>query len=45
MTTDNPGIISWLKTTAILFSFQYGIDPKVHKSEEDYKALAVEGTI
>ena len=30
---------------AIQFSFQYCIDPKDHKSWEDYKAIAVEGAI
>ena len=25
------------------FSFNYCIDPKDHKSEEEYKAIAVEG--
>ena len=28
---------------AMLFSFEYNIDPKDHKSEEKYKAIAVEG--
>ena len=27
------------------FSFKYCIDPKDHKSEEEYKAIAVEGAI
>ena len=28
---------------AMQFSFEYCIDPKDHKSEEEYKAIAVEG--
>ena len=27
------------------FSFEYGIDPTVYKTEEYYKAIAVEGAI
>ena len=27
------------------FSFEYCIDPKSHKSEEEIKAIAVEGTM
>ena len=27
------------------FSFKYSIDPKDHKSEEDYKEIAVEDAI
>ena len=27
------------------FSFEYCIDPKDHKSEEDIKAIAVEGAM
>ena len=30
-------------TIAMQFSFEYCIDPKDHKSEEEYKAIAVEG--
>ena len=31
---------------AILFSFEFGVDPEDHKSEEDIKAkIAVEGAI
>ena len=30
---------------AIQFSFKYCIDPKVHKTEEDIKAIAVGGAI
>ena len=30
---------------AMQFSFEYCIDRKDHKSEEDYKAIAVEGAI
>ena len=40
-----PGVISWLKTTAISFSFEYGIDTEVHKTKEDHKAIAIEGAI
>ena len=29
-------------TIAMQFSFEYCIDPKDHKSEEEYKAIAVE---
>ena len=32
-------------TMAVQFSFEYCIDPKDHKSEEEYKAIAVEGAI
>ena len=32
-------------TMAMQFSFEYCIDPKDHKSEEEYKAIAVEGAI
>ena len=32
-------------TMAIQFSFEYWIDPKDHKSDEEYKAIAVEGAI
>ena len=32
-------------TMAMQFSFKYGIDPKDHNSEEEYKAIAVEGAI
>ena len=32
-------------TMAIQFSFKYCIDPKDHKSEEEYKTIAVEGAI
>ena len=31
------------RTMAMQFSFEYCIDPKDHKSEEEYKAIAVEG--
>ena len=30
---------------AMPFSFKHSIDPKVHKIEEDIKAIAVEGDI
>ena len=30
---------------AMKFSFEYCIDPKDHKSEEEFKAIAVEGAI
>ena len=30
-------------TMAMQFSFEYCIDPKEHKSEEEIKAIAVEG--
>ena len=30
-------------TMAMQFSFEYCIDPKDHKSEEEYKAIAAEG--
>ena len=30
---------------AMQFSFEYCIDPKVHKTEEDIKSIAVEGAI
>ena len=30
---------------AMPFSFEYCIDPKNHKSDEDIKAIAVEGAI
>ena len=36
-------ICKW--TMAMQFSFKYCVDPKVHKSEEEYKAIAVEVTI
>ena len=32
-------------TMAIQFAFEYCIDPKDHKSEDKYKAIAVEGAI
>ena len=32
-------------TMAMQFSIKYCIDPKDHKSEEEYKAIAVEGAI
>ena len=32
-------------TMALQFFFGYSIDPKDHKSEEEYKAIAVEGAI
>ena len=32
-------------TMALLFSFEYCIDPKDDKSEEQYKTIAVEGAI
>ena len=32
-------------TIAMQFSFEYCIDPKDHKSEEEYKAIAIEGAI
>ena len=32
-------------TMAMQFSFKYCMDPKDHKSEEEYKAIAVEGAI
>ena len=32
-------------TMAMQFLFDYCIDPKDHKSEEEYKAIAVEGAI
>ena len=32
-------------TMAMQFSFEYCIDPKDHKSEEEYKAIAVEGAM
>ena len=32
-------------TMAMLLSFEYCIDPKDHKSEEEYKTIAVEGAI
>ena len=32
-------------TMAMQSSFEYCIDPKDHKSEEEYKAIAVEGAI
>ena len=32
-------------TMAMKFSFEYCIDPKDHKSEEDIKAIAVEGAM
>ena len=32
-------------TMAMQFSFKYCIDPKDHKSEVEYKAIAVEGAI
>ena len=32
-------------TMAIQFLFEYCIDPKDHKSEEEYKAIAVEVAI
>ena len=30
---------------AVLFPFEYSIDPKDHKFQEDIKAIAVEGAI
>ena len=33
------------KAKALQFSFEYCIDPKVHKTKEDIKAIAVEGAI
>ena len=32
-------------TMAMQFLFEYCIDPKDHKSEEEYKVIAVEGAI
>ena len=32
-------------TMAMQFSFEYYIDPKDHKSEEEYQAITVEGAI
>ena len=32
-------------TMAMQFSFEYCIDPKDHKSEEDIKAIVVEGAM
>ena len=32
-------------TMAMQFSFEYCIDPKDHKSEEEFKAIAAEGAI
>ena len=32
-------------TMTVPFSFEYGIDPRDHKSEEEYKAIAVEDAI
>ena len=32
-------------TMAMQFSFEYCIDPKDHKSEEEIKAVAVEGAM
>ena len=32
-------------TMAMQFSFKYCIDPKDHKSEEEIKAIAVEGAM
>ena len=32
-------------TMAIKFLFKYCIDPKDHKSKEEYKAITVEGAI
>ena len=32
-------------TMAMQFSFEYCIDPKDHKSEEEIKAIAVEGAM
>ena len=32
-------------TMAMHFTFEYCIDPKDHKSEVEYKAIAVEGAI
>ena len=32
-------------TVAMQLSFKYCIDPKDHKSEEEFKAIAVEGAI
>ena len=32
-------------TMAMLFCFKYCIDPKDHKSEEEIKAIAVEGAM
>ena len=32
-------------TMSMQFSFEYCIDPKDHKSEEDIKAIAVEGAM
>ena len=32
-------------TMAMQFSLQYFIDPKDHKPEKEYKAIAVEGAI
>ena len=34
-------VYNW--TMAMQFSFEYDIDPKDHKSEEECKAIAVEG--
>ena len=36
-------IYKW--TMAMQFSFEYGIDPKDHKIEEEYRAIVVEGAI
>ena len=35
----------YTRTMAMQFSFEYCIDPKDHKSDEEYKAIAVEGAI
>ena len=36
-------VYKWI--IAMQFSFEYCIDPKDHKSEEEYKTIAVEGAI
>ena len=38
-------IASWLEATAMQFSFDYCIDPEVHKTKEEIKAIAVKGAI
>ena len=38
-------LMAYKWTMAMQFSFKYCIDPKDHKSEEEYKAIAVEHAI
>ena len=46
VTFGNPRrIVLWLKSMAMQFSLEYCIDPKVHRAEEDMKAIAVEVAI